>query len=131
MSRVASENIASVPTASFPVDVSPTQIGVRAAGTKSGSVGSLRGTSFAAPQATRWIVAQLIAAQDAGSSQDHPDLQNIGTRKELLAAAKAADAASVQQGSYPNEAVRAKVGGGRMPSPLDVTSRGRLQDVKT
>ena len=48
------------PTAAFPSDDSPAHFGTLAAGARNGSVVALRGTSFAAARATRFIVEQLV-----------------------------------------------------------------------
>ncbi len=88
--------------ASFPVDLSPGLTGLRAAGPRSGSTARLRGTSFAAPQATRWCVAQLLAGLPAD-------------RAALEAAAADADAAGIAEGRFAGRAAAGKIGAGRMP----------------
>jgi len=110
ISRIPAQYVAQVaerPTAAFPADPTPTLLGVRAAGVLSGSTARLRGTSFAAAQATRWTVADLRAHQTA---QGGDDLSRIGTPQRLADAAEAAD----PRGDFPAVAAEHKIGAGRM-----------------
>ncbi len=107
----------SLPTASFPVDMSPSRTGVPASGSKSGSAVSLRGTSFAAPQATRWVVTQFLRAQDANMA----DLRKVATSAHLAKEARQYDKEAIQRGLFVARANKGKVGGGRMPGTFGVS----------
>lgn len=108
-----------IPDASFPVDASPSQTGVRATGSKSGSSGTLRGTSFAAPQATRWVVDQLRKAQQG----DGTDIRNVATPAHLREAAKLSNSELYPLGRHPVKSPDDKIGEGRMPAPLGSLKR--------
>lgn len=54
-------NVSLVPCVSYPVDSGAAHLGILAAGPRSGSVISLRGTSFAAPQKSRDLIESLRA----------------------------------------------------------------------
>ncbi|MFG5382664.1 hypothetical protein [Yoonia sp. R2-816] len=97
------------PTASYPVDRSPAQRGVLAAGTQSRSGVALRGTSFAAPQACRWVVDQLIEAKANPSA----DLSVVGTSPALEEVAAAYED---PEGIGIDRLDKLKVGAGRLPA---------------
>lgn len=109
----------SAPDASFPVDTSPSQTGVRATGSKSGSSGTLRGTSFAAPQATRWAVDQLRKAQQAGRT----DLRKVATPVQLRNAAKLSNSDLYPPERHPVKSPDDKIGEGRMPARPGILRR--------
>lgn len=71
---------------------------------------ALRGTSFAAPQETRWAENALRQTQAAGS----PDLRKVATPKSLKAQAETRDEKERAAGHYPADPVAPKVGSGRM-----------------
>lgn len=108
-----------IPDASFPVDASPSQTGVRATGSKSGSSGTLRGTSFAAPQATRWAVDQLRKAQQAGRT----DLREVATPVHLRNAAKLSNRDLYPPERHPVKSPDDKIGEGRMPARPGILRR--------
>lgn len=109
LSTTAEETISEAPTASFPVDDGAVLIGVAAAGVAPGSVQRLRGTSFAAPQATRWIVSQLrdrlTGRQESGDA---------GSAAALKEAARKTDEALMKTGRYAAGIISLKSGAGRM-----------------
>jgi len=62
-----------------PSDDSLVHLGLRAAGTRSGSVATMNGTSVAAPQVTRWIADQLAEGPDKGGAASvDPNAPTIG-----------------------------------------------------
>lgn len=109
----------SIPDASFPVDASPSQTGVRATGSKSGSSGTMRGTSFAAPQATRWVVDQLRKAQQG----DGTDIRNVATYEHLKSEAECVDSNNFPAGKHPVVSPDDKIGKGRMPARPGILKR--------
>lgn len=58
------------PTASLPTDEGPAHPGILASGAATGSVVAMRGTSFAAAQATRFVAARHIEDTAAGKPPD-------------------------------------------------------------
>ena len=97
------------PVASFPVDHGAVQLGIRAAGPISGATVSLRGTSFAAPQAARWVAERFREALD-----NSEDLADVGSVSELERQATAEDAQAMANNAFAAPAAPAKVGLGRM-----------------
>lgn len=54
----------------FPSEVSPAGYGLRAAGTRSGATVAMRGTSFAAARASRYVAEALLGWHGAGRASD-------------------------------------------------------------
>lgn len=94
----------SAPTAALPTDDGHAHFGRLAAGAADGSVVAMRGTSFAAPQATR-----LIALARLKGDVDTPGAS-------LLADMAARDEATA---GFPHGRVIAKTGAGRLRSPIE------------
>jgi len=61
-----------------PSDDSNVHGGILAAGTRSGSVVAMNGTSVATPQVARWIARQLAAGTAGGAASVDPDAPQIG-----------------------------------------------------
>lgn len=91
------------PTLSYPSDEGPAHPGILAAGSRSGSVVAMQGTSFATAQATRDIADALAGWRGHGSPP--------GSEADMIARATDADA------KLPNRKTiyRWKSGAGRMP----------------
>lgn len=102
--------VRTAPTAAFPTDLSPSLPGIRAAGTHAGAQVRLQGTSFAAPQATRWLVEAMMVR---GNDMPWPVDGEPGYPEQLAAAAMAAEAR--RPARFEDPPPDAKIGQGRMP----------------
>lgn len=94
------------PTAALPTEDGPMHFGVLAAGSVSGSVVAMRGTSFASALATRLVAQDLLMWHETRR-------QTLGSPFRLRALAKLHDPLVVQEGA----AASMKVGYGRIPAP--------------
>ncbi|MEM7641551.1 MAG: hypothetical protein AAF366_03390 [Pseudomonadota bacterium] len=103
LSPYAKAFTATGPAASFPIDRSPMRPGLLAAAPQSGGMATLRGTSFAAPQASRWAMDRLRQAMRLGRT----DLRSVADRRAL-------EAAAAQNETAVPAAPEAKLGKGRM-----------------
>ncbi|MEM1150201.1 MAG: hypothetical protein AAF683_02825 [Pseudomonadota bacterium] len=116
---LAQPSVASGPTASFPVDRGTVALGMRAAAPSSGATAILRGTSFAAPQATRWLANVFLAELAEGKSLDH-----LRSTSPLKTEAAASDQHARDTGRYSTKPSHLKTGPGRMPPNSGRTYRG-------
>lgn len=109
---VLRDQVRTAPTASFPVDEVPTLRGILAAGVHAGGKVRLQGTSFAAPQATRWIVSQLLNGWQAHDLEASAE-EAAGLPDLLSATARQVESDPQRPANY-EDIVADKIGAGRM-----------------